>query len=219
MKKLNRILTLLTLLLCLLAHQTLAQTAQTVTKRQFALPQVATPPTIDGDISDTVWKSAFYVENFLRYGNSSTPINAKDKTEAWICSDNTNLYVAFYCHDGQPEKIRASETQRDSFGVFQDDHVGIQIDSQNTRRGFSNFSVNARGTQIAQIEGGTATNLTWVGDWKAKTHRVADGWTCEVAIPFKMLRYPKGGAAIGLDVTRKIARETNNTMWPTAFRE
>jgi hypothetical protein len=178
------------------------------------MPQVTTPPTIDGDISDEVWKNGFYIASFFRHGNSSTPIDAKDQTEAWIFSDSKNLYVAFYAHDSQPEKIRASETQRDSAGVFADDRVSIDIDSQNTRRGFSGFIVNARGTQMAIIEGGTASNLTWVGDWKAKTKRVADGWTCEIMIPFKLLRYPKGATAIGLDVVRRMARETNNTIWP-----
>jgi hypothetical protein len=180
--------------------------------RKVAIPQITVPPRLDGDLSDEAWKNAIKLEKFTRFGNSSTPVT--EKTEAYICADGKNMYVAFYCHDTEPGKIRASETQRNSRSVWSDDHVGIQIDSQNTRQRYSTFSVNPIGTQIAQIEGGTADNLTWIGDWKAKAKRVPDGWIAEMAIPFKLLRYPKGAAAMGIVLDRRLAREQNNVTWP-----
>jgi hypothetical protein len=61
MKTLSNMLPLFASLLCLLIS--LSAMAQTPTeRRQFKMPQITTSPTIDGDISDEVWKGAFHIE-------------------------------------------------------------------------------------------------------------------------------------------------------------
>jgi hypothetical protein len=168
------------------------------------------PPKIDGVLDDPCWKTATHLEGFFRF-HSNDPI--KEQTEAWMCADATHLYFAFHCIDHHPELIKANETQREG-DLSHDDQVGIAIDSQTNRRNVSQFSVSARGTQLTQIEGGTADNLTWAGDWTAATHRVEDGWTAEISIPFSLLRYPKGAKSFGLALIRQLARETNAEIWP-----
>jgi hypothetical protein len=186
-----------------------AGAAQTPTV--LPLPTIASAPVLDGDLSDPCWKDALKTTEFVRFGGAS-PV--REATEAWIATDGQQLYVAFYCHDSQAALIRTSETQRSSQAVLSDDSVRIYIDSQNTRREVSTFAVNARGTQYDKIEGGTPLNITWVGDWRAATRRVDDGWTCEIAIPFRLLRYRDGARAIGLQLGRLIARESNALVWP-----
>jgi hypothetical protein len=201
-------LALAAFLLCLpcLAHAN----GQDWTRPEFSL-LVNTAPKIDGELSDPCWKTALKAEAFSRFTGGS-PVT--QPTEAFVTTDGTFLYVAFYCHDSELEKIRASETQRGSQAVFQDDHITVLLDSQNTHRGVSIFSVNPRGTQIEQLEGGSADNITWSGDWKAATKRVTDGWTAELAIPFAMLRHPKNSQSFGLLLGRYLNRESNETVWP-----
>lgn len=151
-----------------------------------------------------------HAPGFFRYSGTSPVV---EQTEAWVCADKKNLYVAFRCLDSQPQRMRVSETQRGG-NLRNDDFVGIDIDSQNSRRNLSAFRVSARGTQSEEIEGGTADNITWAGDWKAATARTADGWTAEVAIPFGLLRYPRGARAMGILLFRHLARETALTCWP-----
>ena len=173
----------------------------------------ADPPRIDGRLDDACWKTATHAAGFYPLV-TSTPIAPADQTEVWVCADKTHLYVAFHCLDSQPGHIHASETVRDSGGVFNDDFVGVDIDSQHSRHGFSSFFANARGTQTEQMEGGTASNITWAGDWKAAAQRTPDGWACEMSIPFALLRYPRGANTFGLDFFRSLSRNSTTQNWP-----
>lgn len=175
------------------------------------LPHVKVAPAVDGDLSDPAWKEAFAAPEFYRFG-SSTPI--EEKTEAWLCSDEKYLYAAFKCYDSHPERQRASETQRGSQSVWNDDHVTVIVDSQNTRRGSSSFGVNPIGTQVEYLEGGTADNIAWAGDWRAAVKPFEGGHIVEMAIPFALLRYPKGATSMGIMLNRQLNRERNPVAWP-----
>jgi hypothetical protein len=170
----------------------------------------AASPKIDGKLDEPCWKDATHVAGFYRLaGGAPVP----EQTEAWLCADKDHLYIAFHCLDSHPEQIRAGQTQRGG-SVDEDDWVNVQIDSQNAHRGSSMFWVTARGTQRESLEGGTADNITWAGDWKAAAARTADGWTAEIGIPFALLRYPKGAKTFSIGLGRKLARETTQECWP-----
>ena len=181
-----------------------------VKDQDWVMAKTDAPPSIDGDLNDPCWKNATHATGFFRF-QSTEPI--REQTEAWMCADRTHLYIAFHCKDSHPELIRVHETQREG-DISHDDWVGLAIDSQGTHRNVSQFSVSARGTQLTQLEGGTADNLTWAGDWKAATKRVPDGWTAEISIPFSILRYPKNAKSMGIVLLRVLARETNAEIWP-----
>jgi hypothetical protein len=174
----------------------------------LAAPFCTVPPKVDGILDDPCWTTAARADHFARL---TSPV--VQQTEVWVCADKTHLYVAFHCYDSHPQLIHASETIRNgNTGV--DDYVAVDLDSQNNRRYFSQFIVTARGTQNEYIEGGTADNITWAGDWRAVPHRTKDGWTAEMSIPFALLRYPRGAHTFGIQLERKLARETSISYWP-----
>ena len=109
------------------------------------------PPTINGKLDDPCWSKATHYAGFYRYAGNSPVV---DQTELWFCADKTHLYVAFHCLDANPGAIKDSEIQENSNGIFQDDYVAFDVDSQTSRKGYSTFVVSARGTQWAQPEGG-----------------------------------------------------------------
>ena len=180
-------------------------------RARFDVPPVAGAPTIDGRLDDATWKSALRVDAFARMAGDAPVV---ERTEAWIASDGKFVYVAFRCHDSQPDRMRASETQRGSGGVYGDDHVTVFIDSQDQRRAYSSFSVNPLGTQTESLEGGTAGNITWSGDWKAAATRDEGGWSCELAIPYGIMRHPPKARGFGLLLLRGLNREGNPMVWP-----
>ena len=180
-----------------------------------SLAATETAPNIDGRLDESCWHHALHAQGFFRSSGTS-PV--AEQTEAWVLCDRKYLYVAFHCLDSHPSLIRESETQRNG-DIDGDDHVGIDIDSQNIHKGLSSFRVTSRGTQSESIEGGTADNITWVGDWHAAAQRTKDGWTCEMAIPFRLLHYPRGSKAFGLMLYRRLARETSREVWPFLPRE
>ena len=180
-------------------------------RESYSLPTTKLAPKLDGDLTDPCWKQAFKAGEFVRFTGSAPIV---EQTEAWAITDGSTLYIAFACHDSHPELMRASETQRGSQSVEGDDHVTVVIDSQNQRRGTSSFSVNALGTQVDHLEGGTADNITWAGDWRAASKKTDTGWTCELAIPFALMRHPARARAFGLQLARSLTREGNQMIWP-----
>ena len=62
------------------------------------------------------------------------------KTDAYIYDDGHNLYVAFVAYDTDPSKIRAALRDRDT--LWQDDNVGLVIDTFNDERTGYEFYVN-----------------------------------------------------------------------------
>lgn len=174
----------------------------------FTVPVCAKPPKIDGILDDPCWKTAAHASTFFRL---TSPVT--QATEAWLTADSSHMYVAFHCYDNDPKAIRAMETQRNG-NTWNDDYVCVDIDSQNQHQGFSQFIVTVRGTQNESLEGGTADNITWAGDWHAATKRTSDGWTCEISIPFGLLRYPRGARTFSIQLERKVARETTSEFWP-----
>ena len=109
------------------------------------LPKAEASPVIDGRLDDPAWRNALRIKSFDRFTGDAPVV---EQTDAWVTTDGKTLFVAFHCHDKEPEKQRKSETQRGSQAVWGDDHVTVLVDSQHLHRGMSTFSVNANGTQV-----------------------------------------------------------------------
>src|SRR5205823_5192687 len=75
-----------------------------------------------------------------------------------------------------------------------EDTVQITLDTFLTckRNDLSSFAANVLGTRSAHVAGGRAGKTEWQGDWQAAAKRRADGWTCEMRIPWAALNYPGG---------------------------
>lgn len=208
--------------LALLITQTAtAQQPDSSVKRPLPAVKTDTPPKIDGDLSDPAWKTAPKADRFYdRQQGSITP----DLTEAWLTYDAKYLYVAFYCHDSQPDKIVARETVRDQkyqggmmFTNDTEDNVEVTFDAflSHNENDFSRFSVNPLGTRSAKISGGRAGKAEWKGDWDAAIKRVKDGWTAEMRIPWAILNYPNGRAPVtmGINFWRYQQRTQIQSVW------
>lgn len=189
-------------------------------KRPIAAVRTATPPSIDGDLSDPCWKTAPKAEAFTDIQNGS-PV--ADQTTSYVLYDEKYIYCAFDCRDSQPDKIVARETVRDAKFQGQhgpqnnEDNVEVDIDPFLTYQGndTSSFSVNAIGTRSASLAGGRASKAEWKGDWDAAVKRTAEGWTCEIRIPWASINYPSGKRQIvmGINFLRFQDRTKILSMW------
>ncbi|MGC8833359.1 MAG: carbohydrate binding family 9 domain-containing protein, partial [Armatimonadota bacterium] len=184
-----------------------------LTKREIRAVVVNPPPVIDGDLSDLCWKEAAKAELFTD-AFLGTP--TKDQTVAYLGYDDKAIYVAFYAYDSQPNGIVARETKR---GVKPEgeDIVAFSLDLFHTHKfaDRSFFIVNPLGTQFAHLGGGRGTKLEWEGEWKAAAKIVADGWTAEMAIPWKILNYPaaKEPTTVGVNFDRYQQRTRVHSWW------
>lgn len=172
----------------------------------------AKPPVIDGKLDDEVWQTANLLKDFYQTqpGDNLIPEN---KTEVRLGYDSRFIYIAFHCFD-DPTKVRATIAKRDNF--WDDDYVGILFDTFNDQRRAYEFDFNPLGIQADGIwtEGqGEDFSLDLVMESKGMVTN--DGYTIEVAIPFKSLRYVAGKDKLwGVHFWRRTKRLNNSLdMW------
>ncbi len=224
MKKISCFLSIIILSLCVDAQQTLSPDANTVVKtttpgeiktgskveappekkRPIVITKASAPPVIDGRPDEEAWKTAAVFKDFYQTGPGNNIAPSKP-TEAYVMYDERNLYIAFKCWD-EKDKIRATIAKRDN--VFGEDNVRVWLDTYNDQRrayvlGFNPLGIQQDGIQTEGQGSDFSVDIVMeskgvIEDW---------GWSVEVSIPFKSLRYTAGkGKLWGFNVARNIDR-------------
>lgn len=160
--------------------------------------------TIDGRLDEDDWKRAAVFKDFVQTSPGDNIAPSKP-TEAYMMYDEKHLYIAFKCWD-EKDKIRATVAKRDS--VFGEDNVRVWLDTYNDQRRAYILGWNPLGIQADGIftEGrGADFSVDIVMESKGMIHDW--GWSVEVKIPFKSLRYSAGeGKMWGFNAARNIDR-------------
>lgn len=173
------------------------------------IPRFEAAPVIDGHLNDSVWKNAAVFGDFLQIqpGDNVAPASP---TEFLMAYDSKNLYIAFRIKQNR-STVRANVARRDN--IFDDDYVGLYLDTFNDQRQayvifFNPLGVQADGTYT---EGrGEDYSVDLVFD--SKGILTEDGFTVEAAIPFSSLRYEAGkNKQWGIVIFRR-AKYNNNSL-------
>jgi hypothetical protein len=169
-------------------------------------------PTIDGDLSDAIWAKAAVIEDFTQ--KQPNPGAApSERTVLRILYDENNLYFSVYNYDSEPDAIVVRSMQRDG-PLYTADSFVIQLDPGQSRRNAYSFEVGASGGRTDELELNNTQELTqWNTIWAARVRRVTDGWTAEVAIPFRDLSYDASQAEWGFDFSRRIRHKNERLYW------
>ncbi|WP_020404224.1 carbohydrate binding family 9 domain-containing protein [Gracilimonas tropica] len=201
-----------------------AQPAE-LTPRPTAFEATATfveeAPYIDGNLDDVAWQNIPPITQFTQvWPNDGAP--STEDTEVRIAYDRDNLYFAFRFYDDDPELIKARNLERGGRNS-RDDHAYIGLDTYMDGRNAYLFEANALGTQDDALI--TDENLDYSGfSWDAvfitETKIDDEGWTLEVAIPFRQLRFPdEEELEFGLMLSRTIIRKNERVLWPAIGQE
>jgi hypothetical protein len=171
----------------------LASAVQSPTaKEPLQIPRLTTAPKIDGVLDNPIWETeALKIDAFVQLTPKENGVPT-EKTVAYLGYDEKNLYVAFRAYDSQATKVRCSVTNRD--GCMEDDWVFIMLDTFNEKRRAFSFLLNPIGVQMdmMRIEEGGNDNMddSWDTVFLSDGKVDAEGYTVEMAIPFKSLRFP-----------------------------
>jgi hypothetical protein len=154
--------------------------------------RVGMPIRVDGRLDEAVYESTVAIGEYLQQEpNEGQP--ATEKTESWVFFDDTNIYVSARCWDTHPERMVANEMRRDTNQLRQNDTFAVLFDTYHDRRNAFLFYANPiGGFADSQITDENPPNVDWNTIWEVKTGRFSGGWTIEMAIPFKSLRYGPG---------------------------
>jgi hypothetical protein len=179
--------------------------------------RLAEPLNLDGVLDEAVYRENLPVDGFIQtIPDEGQPVS--ERTEAWLMYDDENIYLTCRCWDSAPrEEWIANEMRRDTDGLRENDFFGALLDTFHDGRNGFNFYANmlgARNDQWVTDEG--APNQDWNPVWSVRTGRFEGGWTVEMAIPFKSIRYVSGrDQTWGIQMRRAIRRR--NEYAHTAF--
>jgi hypothetical protein len=175
--------------------------------------KTATPPVLDGSLDDEVWKTAAMLEDVWVTYN---PVNGNElpqRTRAYLAYDDENLYFAFYCFDSQPDQIKTSLTKRD--GIFEDDWVGLSLDTVGGKKYGYEMFVNPSGAQGDIFRTGDSEDASTDWVWYSAGKIVADGYIVEIRQPLKNIRFASGkDIRMGVVFWRRISRLGMSGSWP-----
>ena len=135
---------------------------------------------------------------------------ATERTDVWVFYDDENVYVAARCWDSAPEdQWIADEMQRDSFQLIQNDRIVVAFDPFYDRRNGMAFMVNPIGGFFDfEISDEGNPNNDWNPVWDVRTSRFEGGWSVEMQIPFKSLRFQQGRSQLwGIQFERQVRRK------------
>ena len=102
------------------------------------------PPTIDGLLTDDVWRRAAHLSDFVQ----TAPVEgaaASEPTDVYIAYDGENLYVGIRARYASPDLMRANRSDRDQ--IAEDDTVSLFFDPFRDRQRAYQFTVNGFGVQ------------------------------------------------------------------------
>jgi hypothetical protein len=105
---------------------------------------------------------------------------------------------------------------RKDFVAGEQDSFEVILDTFADRRNGFVFVVNAAGAKSdAQIANeGRDVNTSWDAVWSVATRRDGGGWSAEIRIPFKTLRFERGPDRIwGVNFSRRIRRKNEIDYW------
>ena len=175
--------------------------------------RLAEPFRLDGRLDETIYETVQPVSGFIQQlPDEGEP--ATERTEAWVSYDAQNVYVSARLWDSAPEsQWIANEMQRDSTQLIQNDTFRVALDTFYDRRNASLFMVNPiGGFRDVEISDEGNPNSDWNPVWDVRTGRFDGGWTVEMEIPFKSLRYRSGASQIwGLQLGRRIRRKNESS--------
>jgi hypothetical protein len=171
---------------------------------------------VDGKLDEPDWETAAPIGVLTQ----REPLEGQPATEATIVRvlvDEQPLYFGIVCLESHGGGIVSTQLTRDA-NLDVDDRVTIVLDPFFDHRNGFFFQLNPAGARSDGQISNNAQDLTrdWDGIWDAATTRTSDGWTVEIVIPFKTLRFRPDQTVWGFNVERQIKHLFETDRWAAA---
>ena len=185
------------------------------------------PPLIDGLLDDAIWQSAAHITEFVQVAPVEGTAATED-TDVYVAFDSTHLYLGMHAHYSNPGMVRANRVDRDR-ASFNDDTISVYFDTFLDQQRAFVFTLNGYGVQGDSLMGGGGGggfrgvprgDRSWDALFDSGGTLVDDGWTAEIAIPFKSLRYPSSDThRWGFQIARSIRGKDETIVWAPVSRD
>ena len=215
----RRALPLLTLLLAGLGSMAAqgnsqAQAPGSRPKKTVIAVFTSDPITLDGVLSEAVWKTALPATDFIqREPHSGQP--ATERTEVRVAYDRQAIYFGMSAYDSEPDRMIINNLEHD-FPHNNQDGLSIYLDTFDDDRNAFVYYINPVGAkkEMQTVDEGRDQNVEWEDVWDVKTRRTEEGWFAELRIPFKALRFPnRETQRWGINFGRRVRRKNEQLDW------
>lgn len=182
-------------------------------KKELNITRAEKAPKIDGELNDKVWENAEIATDFIQFkpeiGNT---LPRNKRTEVKVSYDDQAIYVAVYLYD-EPEKIMSQLVNRDNFG--QTDFFLVVLNPNNDAQNDTSFFVFSSGQQADAISNPSiGEDFSWNAVWSSAVKMKDDGWTVEMKIPYRTLRFAdQENPTWGLQFHRQFRRDRSQYTW------
>jgi hypothetical protein len=188
--------------------------------KRVAAVRVAEPIVVDGVLDEAAWALAQPAIDFhQQFPDEFAP--ATERSEVRFLYDNDTLYIGAMLYDSEPDRLIIDSLRR-NFSNYQSDSFLVVLDTFLDRRTGYGFNTNAAGAQrdVQATENGRRNDSNWNGAWIVRSKVLANGWSTEIAVPFKTLRFPPGDLQQwGLNLQRVIRRKNEFVTWSPVPRQ
>ena len=174
---------------------------------------------LDGRLDEEVYQTVPPITGFIQQ-LPDEGAGASERTDAWVFYDENNLYVTGKAYDSAPpSEWVANEMRHDVMQLRQNDSFSLMLDTFHDGRNGVAFLVTPLGgySDFAITNEGQNVNNDWNVVWDMRTGRFDGGWTVEMQIPFKSLRYQPGAEQVWGIQLRRIVRRRNEAAYLTAL--
>jgi hypothetical protein len=173
-------------------------------------PRISRPCALDEEVWQRAQPASGFVQAEPHEGQPATEL-----TDVRLAFDRDAVYIGVICHDAASGGLIVNDIRKD-FSPGEQDTFEVLLDTFADRRNGFVFVTNPRGaksdTQIANE--GRDVNTSWDAVWTVATKVGADGWSAELRIPFKTLRFDSGEGRIwGINFSRRIRRKNEIDYW------
>jgi hypothetical protein len=180
--------------------------------------RAAGPIVLDGHLDDPGWAGAPVFDQFIQQV-PQTGADATVRTEVRIVFDEHALYVGVRAHQPPGLPIIADELRRDAGRMHErNDTFTIALDTFFDRRNGYVFYVNPLGAVAdwACWDEGRVWSQDWDTVWDVRTAIDDLGWTAEIRLPFRSLRFAQPGPQVWGINLRRIVLAKNEWSYAAA---
>ncbi len=183
--------------------------------KRATVVHVDVAPELDGIPDEPFWQRSTpateFWENFLSDSSLATY-----PTYIYFASDGLNLYVAARCESPGDEYVIPS--LRRDFRAGGNDNITFVFDPFRTGRNAIVFGTNPLGVNREALisNGGESSDdfqEAWDNKWRGNSRITEEGWSCELAIPLRSLRYPTGDSVWRFNAYRFDTQSNSRSSW------
>ena len=174
---------------------------------------------IDGDLNELIWTQTQVADDFFMI----TPVDtgkANQLSEARVTYDDENIYLAIIFYNTAVKGKYVVESLKRDFSFGKNDNFLVAIDPFNNQTTGFAFGVNAYGAQWdGTMYEGRSVDLNWDSKWYSAVQLDEEKWVCEIAIPFKSIRFDDENTVWGINFSRLDLKASEKSSWAPVPRQ